>query len=117
MSTNQRPEPHARGYRQLPAGSARLRNLLPSRIISPCEQNFASPGEDKNTALIDVELPHRAARGLAYFLILLFAAGVIASLVITVPETGAEPRSLQPVCCLFGGDEVALIAEFICGSG
>jgi multidrug efflux pump subunit AcrA (membrane-fusion protein) len=65
--------------------------------------------EDKNTALIDVELPHWAARGLAYFLILLFAAGVIASLVITVPETVSAsfvlvPRNgTDPIRALRGG--------------
>ena len=65
--------------------------------------------EETNTALIGVELPHWAARGLAYCLILLFTVGVIASLVITVPETVSAsfvlvPRSgTDPIRALRGG--------------
>jgi membrane fusion protein len=65
--------------------------------------------EDANTSLINVELPHWAARGLSYCLILLFATGVIASLVITVPETVSAsfvlvPRSgTDPIRALRGG--------------
>ena len=65
--------------------------------------------EETNTALISVELPHWAARGLAYCLILLFTVGVIASLVITVPETVSAsfvlvPRSgTDPIRALRGG--------------
>ena len=65
--------------------------------------------EETNTALISVELPHWAARGLAYCLILLFTVGVIASLIITVPETVSAsfvliPRSgTDPIRALRGG--------------
>lgn len=64
---------------------------------------------DDTNALISVSLPHWAARGLAYCLILLFAVGVIASLVITVPETISAsfvlvPRNgTDPIRALRGG--------------
>ena len=65
--------------------------------------------EEKNTALISVELPHWAVRGLSYCLILLFSAGAIASVLITVPETVSAsfvlvPRSgTDPIRALRGG--------------
>lgn len=65
--------------------------------------------EETNTALISVQLPHWAARGLSYCLILLFTVAVIASLVITVPETVSAsfvlvPRNgTDPIRALRGG--------------
>jgi membrane fusion protein len=64
---------------------------------------------EKNPALISVELPHWAARGLSYCLILLFLGGAVASIVITVPETVSAsfvlvPRSgTDPIRALRGG--------------
>lgn len=46
---------------------------------------------------LDVDPPHWAVRGLAYFLIALFAAAVIASLVITLPEIVSSPFALVPL--------------------
>jgi|SRR6185503_406365 len=65
--------------------------------------------DERNTALINVELPHWAARGLAYCLILLFGTGVLASLIITVPETVSASFVLvtrngtDPIRALRGG--------------
>lgn len=56
------------------------------------------PDDDVRTPpYLDAEPPHWAARGLAYFVIALFAVSLIVSLVIQVPETVSGPFVLVPV--------------------
>jgi membrane fusion protein len=53
--------------------------------------------EEARAAFLDVQPPHWAARGLAYVLLLVFAAAAVASVVITLPETISGPFALVPV--------------------
>jgi multidrug efflux pump subunit AcrA (membrane-fusion protein) len=46
---------------------------------------------------LDVEPPHLVVRGLAYILILLFVSGLVAAVVVQVPETVSAPFVLVPV--------------------
>lgn len=57
----------------------------------------ATPDEIAHPPYLDAEPPHWAARGLAYFVIVLFTVTFLASLVIRVPETVAGPFVLVPV--------------------
>lgn len=46
---------------------------------------------------LDTEPPHWAARGLAWFILALFSAALVASMLVRVPETVAGPFVLVPV--------------------
>jgi membrane fusion protein len=50
-----------------------------------------------HTPFLDAEPPHWAARGLAYVIILVFAAAAVAAWVVEVPETVSSPFVLAPV--------------------
>lgn len=56
----------------------------------------ASPG-DLEAPFLETEPPHWAARGLAYFLILLFVVAAVAAIFVRLPETVSSPFLLVPV--------------------
>jgi membrane fusion protein len=51
----------------------------------------------EHTPFLDAEPPHWAARGLAYVIILVFAAAAVAASVVEVPETVSSPFVLVPI--------------------
>lgn len=53
--------------------------------------------KDGGTVFLETTPPHWAARGLAYILILLFTAAIIASVLVQVPETVSSPFVLVPI--------------------
>src|SRR5262245_49267755 len=55
------------------------------------------PDGDSDAAFFRVTAPHWAARGLAYLLIVLFVASLVASIVIQIPETVSSRFVLAPV--------------------
>jgi multidrug efflux pump subunit AcrA (membrane-fusion protein) len=61
------------------------------------------PDLDSTPEFLDTEPPHWAARGLAWVIIGLFLLGIVASLVVEVPETVGGRFSLAPVA---GADPV-----------